>query len=288
MIRITHSKESEETPFGSLKVEVENPMGLEIIKDQITFKVFSTISGETLWESALLPGHWSYFGMISNTTSHIIRGQEILCEFIWDTFLHGDLAHQYMMLWAIENKGSHGLVIGTHNGETGEWVQPIRETKLSALLVEASDPQFSDLTKNYSQIKNCKFLKSLITTEGGEITFWESGDASYANSIIKDHVTKISGSTPNGKIMDSISLNSLIEGQEKEVKWIHLDVEGIDTDLILSISDKNMSVLDLLIYETINTTDEKKEICKSFLENYGFSIKESGWNTIAIRDKNKI
>jgi hypothetical protein len=288
MIRITHSKESEETPFGSLKVEMENPMGLEIIKDQITFKVFSSISGETLWESDLLPGHWSYFGMISNTTSHIIRGQEILCEFVWDTFLHGDLAHQYMMLWAIENKGSHGLVIGTHNGETGEWVQPIRDGNLSALLVEASDPQFLDLTKNYSQIENCKLIKSLITPQGGEFTFWESGDASYANSIIKDHVTKISGATPDGKIMNSISLNSLIDDQEKEVKWIHLDVEGIDTDLILSISDKNMSVLDLLIYETINTTDEKKEICKSFLENNGFSIKESGWNTIAIRDKNKI
>ena len=88
--------------------------------------------------------------------------------------------------------------------------------------------------------------------------------------------------------MNSISLNSLIDEQENEVKWIHLDVEGIDTDLILSISDKNMSVLDLLIYETINTSPEKKEICKLFLEKDGFSIKESGWNTIAIRDKNKI
>lgn len=286
MIRITHSKESDETPFGSLKVEIENPMGLEIIKEQISFKVVSLVSGETQWESHLLPGHWSYFGMISNTISHIIRGKEILCEFVWDTFLHGDLAHQYMMLWAIENKGSHGLVIGTHNGETGEWVEPIREGKLSGLLVEASDLQFLDLTKNYSKIKNCQFLKSLITPQGGEFTFWESRDASYANSIIKDHVTKISEATPNGKVMNSISLNSLIDEQENEVKWIHLDVEGIDTDLILSISDKNMPALDLIIYETINTSSEKKEICKLFLEKNGFSIEESGWNTVAIRNKN--
>ena len=119
MIKLIHSPENNETPFGSLRAEMENPMGLEIMNDPINFRVFSSVSGKTQWESDLSPGCWSYYGMISNTISQITRKGETLCEFVWDTFLHGDLAHQYMMLWAIENKGSFGITIGTHNGEMG-------------------------------------------------------------------------------------------------------------------------------------------------------------------------
>jgi hypothetical protein len=283
MIKLRHSPENNETPFGSIRVEIENPIGIKIGEEPINFRVFSSVSGKTQWESNLSPGCWSYYGMISNTISQITRKGEILCEFVWDTFLHGDLAHQYLMLWGIENKGAFGIVIGTHNGETGEWVEPIRKGILNGLLVEASDSQFLDLRENYKEIESCNTLKSLITTEGGEFTFWESEDASYANSILKDHVEKISGGGLKPKSMDSVSLNSLIEIQENKVKWIHLDVEGIDIDLILSLTGKNIGYLDLIVYESLNTSYEKKEICKSFLEKNGFSVKESGWNTIAIR-----
>jgi hypothetical protein len=282
MIKLIHSHENSSTPFGSLRAEMENPMGLEIMNEPIKFKVFSSVSGKTQWESNLSPGCWSYFGMISNTISRVTRKEEILCEFVWDTFLHGDLAHQYMMLWSIENKGSFGISIGTHNGETGEWVEPIRRGILEGILIEASDPQFLDLEENYKDIKNCKVLKSLVTPEGGEFTFWESEDVSYINSIMKDHVEKHSENIKS-KTMDSISLNSLISMQEKCVKWLHLDVEGIDTHLILSLSPENIKSLEFIIYETLNTSQGDKEKCKIFLESNGFLVRESGWNTIAHR-----
>ena len=282
MIKLIHSPENNETPFGSLSAEMENPMGLEIMNDPINFRVFSSVSGKTQWESDLSPGCWSYYGMISNTISQITRKGETLCEFVWDTFLHGDLAHQYMMLWAIENKGSFGVAIGTHNGENGEWVEPLKKGLIEGVLVEASDPQFLELEENYKDTKGCCLLKSLITAEGGEFTFWESEDASYTNSIVKDHADKHSGDV-KGKIMSSISLNSLIEMQGKKVKWLHLDVEGIDTDLILSLIPNNIENLEFIIYETLNTGHEEKERCKNFLVGKGFSVKESGWNTIAIR-----
>lgn len=282
MIKLIHSPENSSTPFGSLRVEIENPLNINEFREPIFFKVISSVSGKIQWESKLFPGGWSYYGMISNTTSQIIRKDKILCEFVWDTFLHGDLAHQYMMLWAIENKGSFGVAIGTHNGETGEWVEPLKKGLIEGFLIEASDAQFLELEKNYKEIKGCFLLKSLVTAEGGEFTFWESEDASYTNSIVKDHADKHSGDV-KGKIMNSVSLNSLIEIQEKKVKWLHLDVEGIDTDLILSLSPNNIENLEFIIYETLNTDHKEKERCKNFLENNGFSVKESGWNTIAIR-----
>ena len=283
MIKLIHSPENNETPFGSLRAEMENPMGLEIMNDPINFRVFSSVSGKTQWESDLSPGCWSYYGMISNTISQISRKGEILCEFVWDTFLHGDLAHQYMMLWAIENKGSFGITIGTHNGENGEWVEPIRKGMIEGILIEASVPQFLELSENYKEIKNCQALNCLVTAEGGEFTFWESKDASYANSILKNHVEKFPGEM-NGKVMESISLNNLISSQDKNVKWLHLDVEGIDTDLILSLVPENIKSLDFIIYESLNTPEERKEECKKFLEERGFLVIESGWNTLAIKN----
>lgn len=283
MIKIKHSPEGDSTPFGSLRVEMENLLGIKELEVPINFKVSSSVSGKTQWESNLSPGCWTYFGSISNTTSQITRKGEILCEFVWDTFLHGDLAHQYLMLWAIENKGSFGIAVGTHNGENGEWVEPCRKGLIEGTLVEASDLQFLELSENYKEIKNCKTINCLVTPDGGEFTFWESKDASYANSILKDHVEKFPGEM-NGKIMESISLNDLISSQDKKVKWLHLDVEGIDTDLILSLSQENIESLDFIIYESLNTKEEKKEGCKLFLEERGFFVRESGWNTLAIRN----
>ena len=283
MIKIKHSPEDDSTPFGSLRVEMENPLGIGDLDIPINFKVLNSVSGKLQWESDLYPGHWSYYGMISNTVSQVTRKEEILCEFTWDTFLHGDLAHQYMMIWAIENKGSFGLAIGTHNGETGEWVEPIRKGLIEGILVEASNTQFLELSENYKGIKNCQILNCLVTPEGGELTFWESKDASYANSVLKEHVEKFPGEAV-GKMMESISLNDLISSQNKKVKWLHLDVEGIDTDLILSLSPEIIGSLDFIIYESLNTQEKKKEECKLFLEERGFFVKESGWNTLAIRN----
>lgn len=282
MIKITHTPEGPGTPFGSLRAEMENPMEMKEFNEPIDFKIFNMISGKIQWESKLSPGCWSYYGMISNTKSQIIRKNETLCEFVWDTFLHGDLSHQCMMLWAMENKGSFGIAIGTYNGETGEWVEPLRRGYIEGVLVEASKDQFFELEENYKNISNCHLLNSLITENGGEFNFWESSDASYTNSILKNHVEKHSENLV-GKQMESISLNSLISSQEKKVKWLHLDVEGIDTNLILSLSQENIDNIDIIIYETLNSPEEEKENCKKFLEKNNFKVKESGWNTIAHR-----
>ena len=109
------------------------------------------------------------------------------------------------------------------------------------------------------------------------------GISNLSNSILKNYVEKFPGEI-KGKVMESISLNNLISSQDKNVKWLHLDVEGIDTDLILSLVPENIKSLDFIIYESLNTPEERKEECKKFLEERGFLVSESGWNTLAIKN----
>ena len=42
-----------------------------------------------------------------------------------------------------------GLVIGTHDGEFGEWVPVVKKRECEVVLVEASDSQFQKLKENY-------------------------------------------------------------------------------------------------------------------------------------------
>ena len=57
------------------------------------------------------------------------------------------MPHQYFEIWALNNRGSNGIAIGTHNGMTGEWVGPVNKGLLKSTLVEASDTQFQRFIK---------------------------------------------------------------------------------------------------------------------------------------------
>ena len=85
-----------------------------------------------------------------------------------------DSLHQLFLTYCSSKPNNFGLAIGTHDGEYGEWVQSVKEGHTNAILVEASDKQFSGLTDNYKSIKNVKLIQSLITTNGDEVSFFES------------------------------------------------------------------------------------------------------------------
>ena len=67
--------------------------------------------------------------------------------------------------------------------------------------------------------------------------------------------------------LNSISLNDLIisNGLEKNCKWLHLDVEGIDSDLILSLDENKINLPEVILYESLNMSDSTKLVTKSFL-----------------------
>jgi hypothetical protein len=251
-------------------------------ESSLTFQVINKIDGKIKWESSLSPGTWSYFVEPCNSIAKILDPHgNIISRWEWDTLLHGDDSHSLFMLWCLKNKGAKGIAIGTHDGTTGEWVEPLRSGLIEAFLVEASTIQYNDLVENYKDIDKCFPIFSLITPDGGDCEFFESPDG-FTNSVIENHVLNYSSDVTK-VVKKSKSLNDLIceVGLSDEIKWLHLDVEGIDADLVMSLDETRIKLPEFIIYESLNLSTEKKEDVYKWLSERGYSYKESGWNTIA-------
>jgi hypothetical protein len=285
MISFEFTKPNEIHSEGNTKITVDYNTSTYYDEKQFPLHlIYKTLMGEVAWSVDLFPGWFSEYSLISNTTIEIIDSLgNKLFEWRWDPFIHGDYAHQYFEIWALNNRGSNGIAIGTHNGMTGEWVGPVNKGLLKSTLVEASDIQFKDLVKYYKDKKWINCIQSLITTDGNDIIFYEGGNG-FTNSLSKDIIEKhISIEEITTTIKPSKSINDLIiESSERgKVKWLHIDVEGMDGELIYSINDDLLP--ELLLFESLHMENEYYDNLCNYLTNKGYSITKSGWNTICIK-----
>jgi hypothetical protein len=285
MISFEFTKPNEIHSEGNTKITVDYNTSTYYDEKQFPLHlIYKTLMGEVAWSVDLFPGWFSEYSLISNTTIEIIDSLgNKLFEWRWDPFIHGDYAHQYFEIWALNNRGSNGIAIGTHNGMTGEWVGPVNKGLLKSTLVEASDIQFKDLVKYYKDKKWINCIQSLITTDGNDIIFYEGGNG-FTNSLSKDIIEKhISIEEITTTIKPSKSINDLIiESSERgKVKWLHIDVEGMDGELIYSINDDLLP--ELLLFESLHMKNEYYDNLCNYLTNKGYSITKSGWNTICIK-----
>jgi len=147
-------------------------------------------------------------------------------------------------------------------------------------------PQYKKLVDNYKNIPGAYPILSLITDDGRDCEFYEGGEG-YTNSVIKEHTLGYTNQITS-EIKKSRSLNDLIceVGLADNLGWLHLDVEGIDADLVLSLDTNRIKLPDFIIYESLNLSSEKKQEVFEWLNNNGYLCKESGWNTIAHRKGN--
>ena len=287
MIEFEYVKPSLDTVFGKITVNIKEPsLGIKFPYSlPLTFRAKSQVSGKIVWTCDLQPGHWAAYTETVNHDFDVIDSKgEVLSTWSWNLIQHGDELHRAFYSWCLQNKGANGIAIGTHNGETGEWVTPIREKLINGLLVEASQKQFDELVENYKDYQNSKTIKTLVTADGNEYEFYESENG-FTNSILKSHSQKFESVLSEVK-MSSISLTDLIisNGMEKTCKWLHLDVEGIDSDLILSLDDTKINLPDIILYESLNMDEETKLRTKNFLESKNYKVEEcNGWNTLAVK-----
>jgi hypothetical protein len=81
----------------------------------------------------------------------------------------------------------------------------------------------------------------------------------------------------------SVSINQLINevSVNGPVKWLHLDVEGLDDKLILSIKEELLP--ELLVYENENIGDASNDMVRTYLESKGYVVHNSNRNVIALR-----
>lgn len=280
MIKVNYSQEGIKVELGLVSKYNQNlPFKLQIKKH---------VSGELQWETNL-SDFW--FGTFPTTEIYDVdlvdSKNNLIYRKKWDVFEHGN--HFYKSLWLYNKEllsQGHlptGLVIGTHDGEFGEWVPIVLKRECKVVLVEASDKQFERLKNNYSKNSLVKTIQKLVTPRGGQVEFFEGGEG-YTNSVvekvIKDWETEEIKSTQR----DSISITDLILTEcNGKIDWLHLDVEGLDAELIMSMDETKINLPRFIIFEDFNLSNEEKNEIYKWLKLREYILTSEGGICEAIK-----
>lgn len=281
MIQVTYNKDGIRVEVGVISKYNENtPFTLNIKKH---------VSGEIQW-STILSDNW--YATYPNTEMFDVELRDskntIVYTKKWDVMEHGN--HFYKSLW-IYNKSlisngkfPKGLVIGTHDGEFGEWVPIVLKNECQVVLVEASDKQFGVLNKNYGNRSLVTLVNDLVTPNGGEVEFFEGGKG-YTNTIVEDVIRHWEKEEIKSTKRDSISITDLIlEKCGGQIDWLHLDVEGLDSQLIMGIDTTRVNLPKFIIFEDYNLSEEKKKEIYNWFYNEGYDIRSEGGICEAVKN----
>lgn len=277
MINITYNRKSNTT-----KVELKN---LNAVKNHLPLKIQfkNIITDEIHYETELLDYHWAEWcgaELITDVLVYSSNGK-LLHTHKWDVTVDGDEIEKilwfYLKSRQLEGIESNGLVIGSHDGRNGHWIYSVRNQVSKATLVDGSEKQFSDLCNNYKKYSNTKQLNTIVTTDGKDVV-WYTGGEGYTDTVVPSLINVwLDSSQISKSSKSSISINDLMNKEHYD--WLHLDVEGIDGDLILALENKP----NIIIYESMNLDQiMETKLNLWFLENSYVVIEDNG-NTIAIK-----
>ncbi len=260
MIDITYSNE--------IKVETKDLN--KIFESEflpLKLEIRSVVSDSLIWKTKLNSFMWASFPNIEMNNVRILDNKDnVVYQYEWDVMKHGSVFYKSLWMYCqkIKNSGRtpNGLAIGTHDGEFGEWCPAVKDQLTNVLLVEASEKQYQKLVENYEGKVGVKLLKELITVDGKEVEFFEGGRG-YTNSVVERVIRDWETEEIESSFRKSTSFNELIESnftkQNLKLDWIHLDVEGLDVKLLLSLNKEN--VPNFIIFEDNNLTDiDRNEI----------------------------
>lgn len=278
MIKVTYNTEGIRVEISEISQVIKNlPLNLQIKKH---------VSKETQWSSEL---NDFWFATYPNTEMFDVVVSDSkglnLYKKEWDIMEHGN--DFYKKLWLYnkslisQGKLPVGLVIGTHDGEFGEWVPIVLKRECKVFLVEASKPQYDKLVKNYQNNSLVTTIKELITPDGGEVEFFEGGEG-YTNTVVEKVIKFWETSHIESSKKQSISINNLIEkycGCKPD--WLHLDVEGLDAKLIKAIRKEFLP--NFIIYEDFNLPHEERIELETYLVNQNFKVDSEKGISLAIR-----
>jgi len=278
MINITYNRKNNLT-----RVELDN---LTLIKNHLPLKIQfkNIVSNEIHYETELKDYHWAEWRDAEQITDVLVYSNtgKLLHEYKWDVTINGDI-HEKMLWYYLKGRQlqglkSNGLVIGAHDGRNGHWIYPVKENLTEATLIDGSDNQFKKLEENYFNYLNAKFKNIIVTTDGSDVEWYQGGEG-YTDTTIPSIIHEwLDPSEITKTYKKSISINKLLK--EQNYDWLHLDVEGLDGDLILALESRP----NLIIYEDENLdviTKTKLEVW--FLENSYTTLKHI-CNTIAIKN----
>ena len=256
MIQVEYSSSGIKVDVGMISKYNENT--------PLTLKIKKHVSGETQW-STILSDNW--YATYPNTEMFDVEITDSKNNLIyvkrWDIMEHGNYFYKSLWLYnkSLISKGKFpkGLVIGTHDGEFGEWVPIVMKNECQVVLVEASDKQYDKLVTNYKNRSLVTTIKELVTPNGGEVEFFEGGEG-YTNTIVEDVIRNWEKEEIKSTKRNSISITDLILDKcGGNIDWLHLDVEGLDSQLIMGIDTTRVNLPKFIIFEDYNLSEEKKK-----------------------------
>jgi hypothetical protein len=121
----------------------------------------------------------------------------------------------------------------------------------------------------------------LITTDGKEVEFFEGGKG-YTNTIVEKVIRNWETEEIKSSIKSSISINDLILNYYPNgMDWLHLDVEGLDAKLIMSIEDNLLP--NFIIFEDFNLNGFEKTLVYDWLSSKNYTNFSLGGICTSIR-----
>lgn len=272
MINIKYTNEN-------IKVDTLD-LSLIFNKNQLPLKIefVKQINNKKIWETNLDSFNWATFPDTEMIDVIIKDKQENhIFTHKWNVVENGNYFYQKLWLYCKkrinDKKVNKGVVIGTHNGDFGEWVPVALDSLSELILVEASEKQFNELKDNFSKYNQITFINELVTEDGEPTIFYEGGQG-YTNSVLKRVIDYWEKEQITSTLKNSIQFSKLIT---PDINWIHLDVEGLDDKLLYSLSNEQFNHLNLIIFEYNNLSTEERENIDNFVKSKNFiTFKEKG------------
>ncbi len=240
-------------------------------------EVKKSVSKEVIWSTNLSSNMWAKYptNEINDVVIKDAQGNHIY-QYYWDVLLHGSIFYKSMWLYCKglinDEKKPKGLVIGTHDGEFGEWVPLVKNFMSDMLLVEGSQKQYNKLESNYKGKQGITLLHDLITTDGSDVEFFEGG-AGYTNTVIKRVIDYWETEEIHSTKRTSTSINDLIYNyftcNNQKLDWLHLDVEGLDAKLLMSMKQEYLP--NFIIFEDFNLIPEEKDTLMKWIHSMGYN-----------------
>ena len=267
------------------RVDISEKIKFFIDEESLPYSVsfINTYTNKTEWSVEIGSGMWASYNGVRGVKVivHDKKKNKIL-EKEWDEFRYGDLIENILTFCIKKYNLSKGLIVGAGSGSYGEWIDSVKKNLTSAVLIEPDVVSFKQLYENYSTYDNLTFLNVGADITSGSTTFWISPDINVS-SILKQNCINY-GYKEEELIktkIPTITLNTLID--DFNIDWLRLDTEGMDYNLIKSISTNNLKRLKYVQYEHINITEDEKISLNLYLENNGFNVFMIGIDMVGIR-----
>jgi hypothetical protein len=271
--------------YSNKEIKVTTQLVSKLYELPLRMVIKNQVSGRVVWECDLGNNSWASFPSNELNDTYIYDKQGLVYSKTWGTDDDGDILYKTLNLYCENllryNIKPHGLAVGTHDGEFGEWVPSVLEFKTSATLVEGSYPQFNKLTANLNRLTNVILKNNIVTTNGKPVEFFEGGRG-YTNSVVERVIKSWETEEITSSMKPSVSINELIKTTPKgQIDWLHLDVEGYDPQLLMAVEEDLLP--NLVIFENNNLKIEEKTQIFTYMENKGYTLFHEPVSTLALK-----